>query len=73
MPGPQPGEAAVDLRHDLHPLVAKGLGLDPERTPTREEIGAMLAGRRADGKKIGASTIPRCALSPISAPGRRKS
>jgi TrwC relaxase len=58
MPGPQPGEAAVDLRHDLHPLVAKGLGLDPERAPTREEIGAMLAGRRADGKKIEGKHYP---------------
>ena len=58
MPGPQPGAAAVDLRHDLHPLVAKGLGLEPERAPAREEIGAMLAGRRADGKKIEGKHYP---------------
>ena len=58
MPGPQAGEAAVDLRHDLHPLVAKGLGFDPERAPTREEIGAILAGRQADGKKIEGKHYP---------------
>ena len=46
------GDAAAELRRDLHPLAAKGLGVDPERPLTREEIGALLAGRRADGKKI---------------------
>jgi hypothetical protein len=51
-PGPQSGEALADLRQDMHPLVAKGLGIEPERPLTKEEIGALLAGRRADGKKI---------------------
>lgn len=43
---------AAELRRDMHPLVAEGLGVDPERAPTAEEIGALLAGRRADGGKI---------------------
>ena len=46
------GDAAAELRRDLHPLAAKGLGVDPERPLTQEEIGALLAGRRADGEKI---------------------
>jgi len=45
-------EGTSELRPDLHPLVVKGLGLQPERSLTKDEIGALLAGRRADGKKI---------------------
>ncbi len=45
-------EGTSELRPDLHPLVVKGLGLQPERPLTKDEIGALLAGRRADGKKI---------------------
>jgi hypothetical protein len=40
------------LRPDLHPLAAKGLGIDPEEPLTREQINGLLAGRMADGSKI---------------------
>lgn len=43
---------AAELRHDLHPLVARGLGVDPTRPPDEQEVAALLAGRRADGKAI---------------------
>jgi len=38
------------VRPDIHPMVAAGLGIDPEGMLNREEINALLAGRRADGK-----------------------
>jgi hypothetical protein len=40
---PQPG---------MHPMVARGLAIDPQRPLTHFEISALLAGRRADGEKI---------------------
>lgn len=46
------GETPARFRRDMHPLVAKGLGIDPEAAPTPDQISALLAGRRADGEKI---------------------
>jgi TrwC relaxase/AAA domain/CHC2 zinc finger len=46
------GENEARLRRDMHPLVAKGLGVDPEKPVGMDEINALLAGRRADGEKI---------------------
>lgn len=46
------GENEARLRRDMHPLVAKGLGVDPEKPVGMEEINALLSGHRADGKKI---------------------
>ncbi|MFL5252958.1 MAG: MobF family relaxase [Rhodopila sp.] len=40
------------VRPDIHPMVAAGLGIDPEGMLNREEINALLAGRRADGKPV---------------------
>ena len=40
------------VRQDLHPLAASGLGIDHEALLSTDEIGALLAGRRADGEKI---------------------
>lgn len=40
------------LRPDLHPLAAQGLGIEPEGLLSRDEINALLAGRRADGSRI---------------------
>lgn len=40
------------LRPDMHPMVAQGLGIDPEGLLSRDEINALLAGRRADGSPI---------------------
>ena len=48
-------ELGVDqamMRQDIHPLVAKGLGVDPTRPVGISEINTLLAGRRADGEKI---------------------
>jgi len=48
-------ELGVDeatMRQDMHPLVAKGLGVDPTRPVGVAEVNALLAGRRADGEKI---------------------
>ena len=46
------GPPVAEPRRDMHPLVARGLGVDPDRGVTREEINALLAGRRADGEEI---------------------
>ncbi|MBX9702206.1 MAG: hypothetical protein K2X91_08825, partial [Thermoleophilia bacterium] len=46
------GPPVAEPRRDMHPLVARGLGLDPDRGVTRDEINALLAGRRADGEEI---------------------
>ncbi|MDN3564281.1 MobF family relaxase [Paeniroseomonas aquatica] len=46
------GAPVAEPRRDMHPLVVRGLGLDPNRGVTRDEINALLAGRRADGGKI---------------------
>ena len=46
------GETAAEPRRDMHPLVAKGLGIDPSQGLTREELNALLAGWRTDGEKI---------------------
>lgn len=39
-------------RRDMHPIVAKGLGINPDKPVTMDQINALLAGRRADGEKI---------------------
>ncbi|WP_132294154.1 MULTISPECIES: MobF family relaxase [Roseicella] len=46
------GEAAAQPRRDMHPLVAKGLGIDPEQPLTRQQINALLVGLRTDGEVI---------------------
>ena len=46
------GTPVAEPRRDMHLLVVRGLGLDPDRGVTRDEINALLAGRRADGGKI---------------------
>ena len=40
------------IRPDLHPLVAAGLGIDPDALLTKEQINALLAGRRSDGELV---------------------
>lgn len=52
----QIGENEARLRRDMHPLVAKGLGVDPEKPVGFNEISALLSGHRADGKKIEGKT-----------------
>ena len=50
------GENEARLRRDMHPLVAKGLGVDPNKPVGFDEIGALMSGHRADGKKIEGKT-----------------
>src|SRR3954454_8668372 len=50
--GMELGADQAMMRQDMHPLVAKGLGVDPIRPVGIAEINALLAGRRADGEKI---------------------
>jgi TrwC relaxase/AAA domain len=40
------------VRPNLHPMVAQGLGIERDAILTRDEISALLAGRRADGETI---------------------
>lgn len=40
------------LRPDIHPLVLRGLGIDPDEPLTLEQINGLLAGRRTDGELI---------------------
>lgn len=54
--GMETGADEAIPRHDIDPLVAKGLGIDPNRALNREELSALLAGRRADGEKIEGKT-----------------
>src|SRR3954468_16985630 len=46
------GPDGAGPRPDMHPIVAQGLGIDATRNLSRDEINALLAGRRADGAKI---------------------
>ena len=40
------------VRPDIHPLALAGLGIEADGLLSREEINALLAGRRADGELI---------------------
>ena len=50
--GMEVGQDEALPRRDMHPLVATGLGIDPDKPVTMDQINALLAGRRADGEKI---------------------
>lgn len=50
--GMEVGQDEALPRRDMHPVVAQGLGIDPDKPVTMEQINALLAGRRADGEKI---------------------
>src|SRR4051794_33128435 len=41
-----------EARRDMDPRVAELLALDPNRTPTRDEIANLLVGHRADGSEM---------------------
>ena len=65
------GEPAVALplavlRPDMHPLVAQGLGIDPEEAVTRDQINGNLAGRRADGSKIAGKVYAKVRTLPVN-------
>ena len=52
-------------RRDMHAAVAAKLGIDTSRPLTRDEIAELLAGNRADGKKI-AGKQHQCAVAPLA-------
>lgn len=54
--GMEVGEDQAKPRQDMHPIVAKRLGIDPEKPVTFAQINALLSGRRADGEKIEGKT-----------------
>src|SRR4051794_20675469 len=54
--GMETGTDEAIARQDMSPLVAKGLGIDPSRPLNRQELSALLAGRRADGELIKGKT-----------------
>ena len=50
--GMEVGQDEAQPRRDMHPVVVKGLGIDPDKPVAMDQINALLAGRRADGEKI---------------------
>jgi len=63
------GHSTAEPRRDMHPRLAALLGLDPHRAPTAEEIGHVLAGRRADGEEIAGRQRQRATVSLADALG----
>jgi len=55
--------ATAEPRRDREPALAKALGLDPNRTPSLDEIAAVLSGNRADGSRIPGKQIQRSTQS----------
>ena len=55
--------ATAEPRRDMDPSLAKRLGLDPNRTPSLDEIAAVLSGARADGSRIPGKQIQRATRS----------
>ncbi|HEV7267580.1 MAG TPA: relaxase domain-containing protein [Falsiroseomonas sp.] len=49
LPGGEHEGTVPRVRRDLPPEVGEALALDPRRTPTREDVVNLAAGRRADG------------------------
>lgn len=50
-------------RQDMHPRLARLLGLDPSRSPTSEEIAGILSGNRVDGWPIDGKQVQRASES----------
>ena len=53
------------VRRDLHPAVALGLGISPSRRLSKDEIQALMVGRRADGQPIEGKTYATRRRLPI--------
>ena len=54
------------IRPDLHPLAASGLGIDADDILSREQISALLAGRRADGELIAGKHYAKVRSLPVN-------
>jgi len=53
-PGPEAPQRGTrpQPRRDMHPGLARALGLDPHGIPSVEQVSQVLAGRRADGGEL---------------------
>jgi hypothetical protein len=56
-------QTVARVRPDLNPAFGRLIGLDPERTPTAQEIAHVLAGFRADGAPIPGKQLQKAARS----------
>jgi hypothetical protein len=63
---------AAEPRRDMHPLVARGLGIDPDLPLSREAINNLLSGHRADGEAIAGKHYARHRTSVDPRTGERK-
>lgn len=70
---PDGSEPLMVVRPDIHPIAALGLGIDVTVPLTADEIGALIAGRRADGEFIeGKVYSTERTLAPDERTGERK-
>ena len=54
------------VRPDLHPLAASGLGIEADDILSREQISALLAGRRGDGEMIAGKHYAKVRSLPVN-------
>ncbi|GEO43034.1 hypothetical protein SAE02_71820 [Skermanella aerolata] len=66
------GEGQAMPRRDMHPVVAKGLGINPDKPLDMDQINSLLAGRRADGEKIEGKQYTRIKTYTDRRTGERK-
>src|SRR4051794_8706187 len=52
MTTPDRRNTAPEPRRDMDPMVARRLGIDQNRSLTRDQVAHLLAGKRADGKPV---------------------
>ncbi len=64
-----PGHTPAAPRRDMHPRLAELLALDPNRSPSRNEIANLLNGQRADGEDIPGKQRQRATVSLADALG----
>jgi hypothetical protein len=63
------GHTAAAPRRDMHPRLVELLALDPNRSPSRDEIANLLNGQRADGEDIPGKQRQRATVSLADALG----
>src|SRR4051794_39226705 len=57
--GMEKAKDEAEPRREMHPLAAKGLGIEPGKALGKKELSGLLAGRRADGEKIEGKTYSK--------------
>ncbi len=63
------GHTAAEPRRDMHPRLAEMLGINLNRSPSRDEIANILNGQRADGEDIPGKQKQRATISLADALG----